>query len=114
MSLPCRVWISTSPVSGSRSWGRRVTSVASEFTVVLGAAAVACILAGALSQYVVVLTVTLGYADSILTPRALPSLNVTAVAALLAVAFAVSLSLAILLGGLTIHGARTATLREYP
>jgi putative ABC transport system permease protein len=89
-----------------------VTSVASEFTVVLGAAAVAGILAGALSQYVVVRTVTLGYADSILTPRVLPSLNLTAVAALLAGALAVLLCLAVLLGGLTIRGARTATLRE--
>jgi putative ABC transport system permease protein len=89
-----------------------VTSVASEFTVVLGAAAVAGILAGALSQYVVVRTVTLGYADSILTPRVLPSLNLTAVAALLAGALAVLLCLAVLLGGLTVRGARTATLRE--
>jgi putative ABC transport system permease protein len=89
-----------------------VTSVASEFAVVLGAAAVAGILAGALSQYVVVRTVTLGYADTLLTPRVLPSLNLTAVAALLAVALAVLLCLAVLLGALTIRGARTATLRE--
>jgi putative ABC transport system permease protein len=89
-----------------------VTAAASEFTVVLGAAAVAGILAGALSQYVVVRTVTLGFADSVLTPRVLPSLNLTAVAVLLGVAFAILLCLAVLLGGLAIRGARTATLRE--
>lgn len=89
-----------------------VTAVASEFTTLLGTAAVAGILSGALAQYVVVRTITLGYADSILTPRVLPALNLTAVAALLAVAFAVLLGLAILLGSLTIRGARTATLRE--
>jgi putative ABC transport system permease protein len=89
-----------------------VTAVASEFTVILGTAAVAGILAGALSQYVVVRTVTLGYADSILTPRVLPSLDLAAVGALVAVASTVLFGLSILLGSLTIRGSRTATLRE--
>lgn len=89
-----------------------VTAVASEFTAVLGTAAVAGILAGALAQYVVVRTITLGYADSTFTPRVLPSLNVTAIAALLGVAFTLLLCVALLLGSLTIRGARTATLRE--
>jgi putative ABC transport system permease protein len=89
-----------------------VTSVAAELTAVLGTAAIAGILAGALSQYVVVRTLTLGYADTLFTPRVLPSLDVATVAVLVAVAFAVLLVVAVLLGHLTIRGARTATLRE--
>ena len=89
-----------------------VTAVATEFAALLGTAAVSGILAGALAQYVVVRTLTLGYADDILTPRILPSLDITAVSAVLAVAFAVLLCLATLLGSLTIRGARTSTLRE--
>jgi putative ABC transport system permease protein len=89
-----------------------VTAVAAELAAVLGTAAVAGILAGALSQYVVVRTLTLGYADATFTPRVLPSLDVPTVAVLLAVTFAVLLVVAVLLGNLTIHGARTATLRE--
>jgi predicted lysophospholipase L1 biosynthesis ABC-type transport system permease subunit len=89
-----------------------VAAVASEFTVVLGTAAIAGILAGALSQYVVVRTVTLGYADSLLTPRVLPSLDLAAVGALVALTIAALLCVSILLGGITIRGARTETLRE--
>lgn len=89
-----------------------VTAAAAELTTVLGAAAIAGILAGALSQYVVVRTLTLGYADNLITPRVLPSLNLTAVAALLAAAVVVLVCLGVFLGGLTVRGARTATLRE--
>jgi hypothetical protein len=89
-----------------------VTAVAAELTAVLGAAAVAGILAGALAQYVVVRTLTLGYADEAFTPRVLPSLDVPTVAVLLAVTFAALLVVAVALGNLTIRGARTATLRE--
>jgi hypothetical protein len=89
-----------------------VLAVAWEFATVLGAAAVAGILAGALSQYVVVRTITLGYSDSLLTPRVLPSLDLTAVAALVAATLAVMWGVALLLGSLTIRGARTATLRD--
>lgn len=89
-----------------------VTAVAAELTTVLGAAAVAGILAGAVSQYVVVRTLTLGYADNVSTPRVLPSLNLTAIAALVMAAVAVLLCLGVVLGGLIVRGARTATLRE--
>jgi putative ABC transport system permease protein len=89
-----------------------VAAVASEFTVVLSSAAITGILAGALSQYVVVRTVTLGYADSLLTPRVLPSLDLAAVGELVALTIAALLCVSILLGGLTIRGARTETLRE--
>lgn len=89
-----------------------VTSVTAELTAVLGAAAVAGILAGALSQYVVVRTITLGYAADHYTPRVLPSLDVPTVTALLASTFVLLLGVAVVLGNLTIRGARTATLRE--
>jgi putative ABC transport system permease protein len=89
-----------------------VTAVAAELTAVLGAAAIAGILAGALAQYVVVRTLTLGYADETFTPRVLPSLDVPTVVVLLAVTFAGLLVVAIALGNLTVRGARTATLRE--
>ena len=89
-----------------------VTAVSSELTAVLGTAAVAGILAGALAQYVVVRTVTLAYADDDQTPRVLPSLDLPELAGLLAVACLVLLCVAVVLGALTIRGARTATLRE--
>lgn len=89
-----------------------LTAVAAEFAAVLGTATVAGILSGALSQYAVVRTLTLGYADTAFTPRVLPSLELTQVAALLAIAFAVLVCLAVALGSATVHGARTATLRE--
>lgn len=89
-----------------------VTAVAVEFTVLLATAALAGVFAGVLSQYVVVRTITLGYTDSALTPRLLPSLDVTSVAVLLAVVFAVLLAMAVALGGLTVRSARTASLRQ--
>ena len=46
-----------------------------EFVVVLGAAALAGVAAGGVAQYVVVRTVTLGFADTALTPRVLPSFD---------------------------------------
>jgi hypothetical protein len=89
-----------------------VTSVAAELAAVLGTAAVAGILAGALSQYVVVRTLKLGYADDLFTPRVLPSLDLPTLAALVALTVAALLVVAVALGNLTIRGARTATLRE--
>jgi putative ABC transport system permease protein len=89
-----------------------VAAVTAELTALLASAAVAGILAGALSQYVVVRTVTLGYADSAATPRVLPSLDLPTVSALLVATVAVLLVIATALGNLTIRGARTSTLRE--
>lgn len=89
-----------------------VAAVTAELTALLASAAVAGILAGALSQYVVVRTVTLGYADSAATPRVLPSLDLPTVTALLVGTVVVLLVIATALGSLTIRGARTSTLRE--
>src|SRR4029077_6524271 len=63
--------------------------VVAEFVVVLGAAALAGVAAGAVAQYVVVRTVTLGFVDTALTPRVLPSFDATS---------AVTLSLLVLVG----------------
>lgn len=89
-----------------------IAAVVTEFTVVLGAAAVAGIMAGAVAQYVVVRTVVLGYADSTHTPRLLPSLNIGSVLDLLVVVTAGLLVVAVTVAALIVGRARTATLRE--
>jgi predicted lysophospholipase L1 biosynthesis ABC-type transport system permease subunit len=89
-----------------------IAAVVAEFLVVLGAAALAGIAAGSLAQYVVVRTVTLGYADTQHTPRLLPSLNLASVADLLLVVTVVLLVVAVSVAALTVRGARTASLRE--
>ncbi len=89
-----------------------IAAVVAEFVVVLGAAALAGVAAGSLAQYVVVRTVTLGYADTEHTPRLLPSLNLGSVTGLLVLVTAALLVVAVTVAGLTVRGARTASLRE--
>ncbi|MDX6296811.1 MAG: putative transport system permease protein, partial [Nocardioidaceae bacterium] len=89
-----------------------VAAVVTEFLVVLGAAALAGIAAGSAAQYVVVRTVTLGYADTQHTPRLLASLNLRSVTDLLVVVTAALFLVAVTVAALTVRGARTATLRE--
>lgn len=89
-----------------------VAAVVAEFVVVLGAAAVAGIIAGSTAQYVVVRTVTLGYADTEHTPRLFASLNLGAVTDLLVVVTVGLFLVATAVAALTVRGARTATLRE--
>lgn len=89
-----------------------VRAVFAEFCAVLGAAALAGIGAGLLAQYVVVRTVTLGYADSVRTPRLLPSLDVPAVLSLVGGVVVVLLVVAVWVAGRTVGRARTSTLRE--
>ena len=89
-----------------------LAAVIAEFVVVLGAAAVTGVGAGSLAQYVVVRTVTLGYADSQHTPRLLASLDVATVLGLLLTVTVALLVVAVLVAGLTVRGARTASLRE--
>lgn len=89
-----------------------IGAVLAEFVVVMGAAAIAGIGAGALAQYVVVRTVTLGYADSVHTPRLLPTLDLVNLSALLGVVAAALLAVAVVVATLTVRGARTASLRE--
>jgi len=89
-----------------------VLAAAAEHAVVLGAAAGAGILVGSLSQYVVTRTLTLGYSSGITTPRVQPAIDVGTTTALLVGAWAALLTVAVLLGALTIRAARTGTLRE--
>lgn len=87
-------------------------SVVAEFGLVLGAAALAGLAAGALAQSVVVNTVTLGFSDSPRVPRTLPVLDGTGLLTLALVLSAVLLGIAVLVGGATVRSARTASLRE--
>ncbi len=86
--------------------------VVAEFVVVLGAAAVAGVAAGGVAQYVVVRTVTLGFVDSSLVPRVVPSFDLGSAVTLSAV---VLVGLVVAASGfafLTVRGARTSSLRE--
>jgi len=87
-------------------------AVVAEFVVVLGAAAVAGVAAGGVAQYVVVRTVTLGFVDSSLVPRVVPSFDMGSAAALSAVVLAILVAVASCFAFLTVRGARTASLRE--
>ncbi len=86
--------------------------VVGEFLVVLGAAALSGVAAGGLAQYVVVRSVTLGFADTELTPRVLPSFQLRTGVELSAVVVVLLLVLASFFAILTVRGARTSSLRE--
>jgi putative ABC transport system permease protein len=89
-----------------------MVGVVEEFLVVLGAAALAGVAAGALAQYVVVRTVTLGFVDTSLTPRVLPSFDLAKAALVSAGVLVVLLVVSVAFAVLTVRGARTASLRE--
>ncbi len=86
--------------------------VVAEFVVVLGAAALAGVAAGGVAQYVVVRTVTLGFVDSSLVPRVVPSFDVGSAVALSALVLVVLVVSASCFAFLTVRGARTSSLRE--
>ena len=89
-----------------------VSAVAREFAVVLGGAAIAGILAGALAQYVVLRTIRLGYIETLATPRLVPAVDIGQLV-IIAVASAVVFgAFAFASAALTVRGARGATLRE--
>jgi putative ABC transport system permease protein len=89
-----------------------MVAVVFEFVVVLGAAALAGIAAGGVAQYVVVRTVTLGFADSTLVPRPVPSFDLGSAATLSAVVLVLLVVGASAFAFLTVRGARTSSLRE--
>ncbi len=89
-----------------------VSAVAREFIVVLGAAALAGIAAGTLAQDVVLRTITLGYADTISTPPLVTTVDSSRLAIWVATAAVVLGTIAVVSAGLTVRGARGATLRE--
>jgi putative ABC transport system permease protein len=87
-------------------------AVALEFVVVLGAAAVAGILAGTLAQDLVLSSVRLGYADALDTPDLVVSIDAQRLALWALGTAAVLAGGALLSAGLTVCGAGGATLRE--
>ncbi len=89
-----------------------MVGVVGEFLLVLGAAALAGIAAGGVAQLVVVNTVTLGFADTALTPRVLPSFHLSTGFQLAIAVLVVLVVLATLFAALTVRGARTSSLRE--
>jgi putative ABC transport system permease protein len=89
-----------------------MVGVVAEFVLVLGAAAVAGVAAGGIAQYVVVRTVTLGFVDSSLVPRVVPSFDVGSAVTLSALVLAGLVVAASGFAVLTVRGARTSSLRE--
>ena len=89
-----------------------MVGVVAEFVVVLGAAALAGVAAGGVAQYVVVRTVTLGFVDSSLVPRVVPSFDAGSAVTLSALVLAGLVVAASGFAFLTVRGARTSSLRE--
>jgi hypothetical protein len=87
-------------------------AVVRELSVVLGAAALAGILAGSLAQWVVLRTITLGYADDLTTPALVAAISPLRLVVLAVLAAAVFGTVALISASMTVKGARGATLRE--
>jgi putative ABC transport system permease protein len=89
-----------------------MVGVVAEFVVVLGAAALAGVAAGGIAQYVVVRSVTLGFVDSTLVPRVVPSFDLGSALALSAVVLVLLVIAASCFAFLTVRTARASSLRE--
>ena len=89
-----------------------MVAVVRELGVVLGSAALAGILAGSLAQWVVLRTITLGYADDLTTPALVAAISPLRLVVLALIAAAVFGAAALISAALTVRGARGATLRE--
>lgn len=87
-------------------------AVGREFAAVLGAAAVAGILAGSLAQWVVLRTITLGYVEDLVTPRLIAEIDPVRLVVQALIATALLGGAALVSAWLTVRGARGATLRE--
>jgi hypothetical protein len=87
-------------------------SVLLEISAVLGVAGAAGVAAGSLAQYLVVRTVTLGFADELRTPRVVPTLDAPRLSVLAAIVVAVLVGVATVVAALAVRQARAATLRE--
>ena len=92
--------------------GAVMVAVVRELAVVLGSAAVAGILAGSLAQWVVLRTITLGYADDPTTPALVAAISPLRLVVLALLAAAVFGAVALISASMTVRGARGATLRE--
>jgi hypothetical protein len=89
-----------------------MVAVVRELAVVLGSAAVAGILAGSLAQYVVLRSITLGYAEGLATPALVATISPVRLVVLAVLAVAVFGTVALVSASMTVRGARGATLRE--
>ncbi|MDR7253208.1 hypothetical protein J2X46_002193 [Nocardioides sp. BE266] len=92
--------------------GAVMVAVVRELAVVLGSAALAGILAGSLAQWVVLRTITLGYADDTTTPALVAAISPLRLVVLALLAAAVFGAVALVSASMTVRGARGATLRE--
>ena len=92
--------------------GAVMVAVVRELAVVLGSAALAGILAGSLAQWVVLRTITLGYADDPTTPALVAAISPLRLVVLALLAAAVFGAVALASASMTVRGARGATLRE--
>nr|WP_129477439.1 FtsX-like permease family protein [Nocardioides glacieisoli] len=89
-----------------------MVAVVRELAVVLGSAAIAGILAGSLAQYVVLRSLTLGYAEGLATPALIATISPLRLVVLALLAAAVFGAVALISASMTVRGARGATLRE--
>ena len=89
-----------------------MVAVVRELAVVLGSAALAGILAGSLAQWVVLRTITLGYADDPTTPALVAAISPLRLVVLALLAAAVFGAVALISASMTVRGARGSTLRE--
>ncbi|RYB93944.1 FtsX-like permease family protein [Nocardioides oleivorans] len=89
-----------------------MVAVVRELAVVLGSAAIAGILAGSLAQYVVLRTITLGYAEGLATPALVATISPVRLVVLALLAAAVFGAVALVSASMTVRGARGSTLRE--
>ena len=87
-------------------------AVANELLVVLGSAAVAGVAAGALAEYVVLRTVTLGTVEDTHTPALVASVEWRWLLLVAGCTVGVLLVVAVASGALAVRGARGSTLRE--
>jgi hypothetical protein len=87
-------------------------AVANELLVVLGSAAVAGVAAGALAEYVVLRTVTLGTVDDTHTPALVASVEWPWLLLVAGGTVVALLVVAVVSGALAVRGARGSTLRE--
>lgn len=89
-----------------------MSAVLRELAFVLGGTALAGLAAGTLAQYVVLRTVRLGFVESLTTPALVASINGGRLVLLAALAVLLFGTVALVSAGLTVRGARGATLRE--
>lgn len=87
-------------------------AVLRELVLVLGGTAVAGLAAGSLAQYVVLRTVTLGFAETLSTPALVAAVDPWRLALLALVTAVLFGTVALVSAVLTVRGARGSTLRE--